>query len=96
MQAPIYLVIETSGSDAEHDRAKLKAFLDKAYNDEIIANGTLASDTDQQASIWNLRESISEGLRHAGTPVHCSLLLLPSCEHSLLLMLVFDTVYCMV
>lgn len=27
-QAPIYLVVETSGSNAEHDSAKLEAFLE--------------------------------------------------------------------
>ncbi len=71
MQTPIYLVVETSGSNSEHDYAKLEAFLEEAYNDEIIADGTIAQDSTQQASIWNLRESISEGLRHAGTPLSC-------------------------
>ena len=66
MQTPIYLVLETSGSNTEHDYAKLERFLEEAYNDEIIADGTIAQDSGQQASIWNLRESISEGLRHAG------------------------------
>lgn len=69
MQTPIYLVVETSGSNTEHDYAKLEAFLEEAYNDEIVADGTIAQDSTQQASIWNLRESISEGLRHAGTPL---------------------------
>ena len=71
VQTPIYLVVETSGSNTEHDYAKLEAFLEEAYNDEIIADGTIAQDSTQQASIWNLRESISEGLRHAGTPLCC-------------------------
>ena len=66
MQTPIYLVVETSGSNTEHDYAKLEHFLEEAYNDEIIVDGTIAQDSGQQASIWNLRESISEGLRHAG------------------------------
>lgn len=76
MQTPIYLVVETSGSNLEHDFGKLEAFLEEAHNDEIIADGTIAQDSSQQASIWNLRESISEGLRHAGTPSGCSSLLL--------------------
>ena len=29
-QAPVYLVVETSGSNAEHDSAKLDAFLEDA------------------------------------------------------------------
>ncbi len=68
MQTPIYLVVETSGSNAEHDYAKLEKFLEEAYEEEIIVDGTIAQDSGQQASIWALRENISEGLRHAGTP----------------------------
>lgn len=75
MQTPIYLVVETSGSNLEHDFGKLEVFLEEAYNDEMIADGTIAQDSSQQASIWNLRESISEGLRHAGTLSGCSSLL---------------------
>lgn len=71
MQTPIYLVVETSGSNTQHDYAKLEAFLEEAYNAEIIADGTIAQDSTQQAGIWNLRESISEGLRHAGMLLCC-------------------------
>ncbi|KAA6424891.1 MAG: actin interacting [Trebouxia sp. A1-2] len=35
-QTPIYLVVETSGSNAEHDYAKLEKFLEEAYEEEII------------------------------------------------------------
>lgn len=69
MQTPIYLVVETSGSNTEHDYAKLEAFLEEAYNDEIVVDGIIAQDSAQQAAIWNLRESISEGLRQAGPPL---------------------------
>lgn len=70
MQTPIYLVVETSGSNTEHDYAKLEAFLEEAYNDEIVVDGIIAQDSAQQAAVWNLRESISEGLRHAGPPLY--------------------------
>lgn len=73
MQTPIYLVVETSGSNSEHDYAKLEKFLEEAYEEEIIVDGTIAQDSGQQASIWALRENISEGLRHAGVPCHCCL-----------------------
>ena len=65
-QAPFYLVVETQGSNAEHDGAKLEAFLEDALGTGIVADGTLAQDSSQAAAIWGLRESISEGLRHAG------------------------------
>ena len=66
MQTPIYLVVESSGSNSEHDYAKLEKFLEDAYEEELIVDGTIAQDSTQQAAIWQLRESISEGLRHAG------------------------------
>lgn len=69
VQTPIYLVVETSGSNTEHDYAKLEVFLEEAYNDELVVNGIIAQDSAQQAAVWNLRESISEGLRHAGFPL---------------------------
>lgn len=70
VQTPLYLVVETSGSNTEHDYAKLEAFLEEAYNDEIVVDGIIAQDSAQQAAVWNLRESISEGLRHAGPPLY--------------------------
>lgn len=66
VQTPIYLVVESSGSNSEHDYAKLEKFLEDAYEEELIVDGTIAQDSTQQAAIWQLRESISEGLRHAG------------------------------
>ncbi|KAL3143740.1 hypothetical protein ABBQ32_003572 [Trebouxia sp. C0010 RCD-2024] len=78
IQTPIYLVVETSGSNLEHDFGKLEVFLEEAYNDEMIADGTIAQDSSQQASIWNLRESISEGLRHAGAVYKYDLSLPPN------------------
>ena len=59
-------MVETSGSNAEHDGAKLEAFLEDAQGSGIVTDGTLAQDGSQAAAIWGLRESISEGLRHAG------------------------------
>ncbi|DBA85469.1 TPA: hypothetical protein ACH3X2_000419 [Trebouxia sp. C0005] len=77
-QTPIYLVVETSGSNAEHDYAKLEKFLEEAYEEEIIVDGTIAQDSGQQASIWALRENISEGLRHAGAVYKYDLSLPPN------------------
>lgn len=81
MQTPIYLVVETSGSNSEHDYAKLEKFLEEAYEEEIIVDGTIAQDSGQQASIWALRENISEGLRHAGVPCHHRLPAVPILLH---------------
>lgn len=65
-KAPFYLVVETSGSDAAHDAAKLEAFLEGVLGEELISDGTIAQDSAQAAAIWHLREGITEGLRHRG------------------------------
>ena len=66
LQTPFYLVVETSGSVPDHDYAKLDGFLEAAYSQNLIEDGTIAQDSRQAAGIWQLRENISEALRLAG------------------------------
>ncbi|KAK9803284.1 hypothetical protein WJX72_007036 [[Myrmecia] bisecta] len=65
-QAPFYLVVETSGSNAAHDYEKLEGFLEEAFEEGLVTDGTIAQDSGQVASIWNLRENISVALQHKG------------------------------
>ncbi|XP_066584298.1 D-2-hydroxyglutarate dehydrogenase, mitochondrial [Prorops nasuta] len=61
-----YMLIETSGSHAAHDEEKLNAFVERAMEKNLIANGTLASEPAKIQSIWALREGISEGILREG------------------------------
>ncbi|KAI1268543.1 hypothetical protein F5Y18DRAFT_415254 [Xylariaceae sp. FL1019] len=61
-----YCLIETSGSNAEHDAAKLEQFLEDVMSKEIIADGVLAQDETQTKALWSQRESIPECLGHWG------------------------------
>jgi D-2-hydroxyglutarate dehydrogenase len=61
-----YMVIETSGSSAEHDRAKLEAFLGSALESGEVLDGTVAADTTQARALWRLREGVTEALVKAG------------------------------
>ena len=54
---PHYVLVETHGSNAEHDQAKLEAFLEKCMGDEYVVDGALAQDLRQLESFWNIRES---------------------------------------
>lgn len=63
---PFYCLIETSGSNAEHDMAKLEAFLEHVMNEGIVADGVLAQDETQAQSLWRWREGITESLSHLG------------------------------
>ncbi|KAK8138855.1 hypothetical protein PG984_002235 [Apiospora sp. TS-2023a] len=63
---PFYCLIETSGSNAEHDSEKLEKFLEDVMTKEIITDGVLAQDETQLRSLWSQREGIPECLGHWG------------------------------
>jgi len=63
---PYYVLIETSGSNAEHDEIKLNTFLEDAINNSTISDGAVAQQETQIKELWALRESISESLQREG------------------------------
>ncbi|KAI1393897.1 uncharacterized protein F4822DRAFT_386318 [Hypoxylon trugodes] len=63
---PFYCLIETSGSNSDHDSEKLEAFLEDIMSKEIVADGVVAQDETQLRSLWNSREGISEASGHWG------------------------------
>lgn len=63
---PFYCLVETSGSNEEHDMAKLEAFLEHIMGEGIVADGVLAQDETQFQSLWHWREGITEALNHLG------------------------------
>ncbi len=63
---PFYCLIETSGSNSEHDTQKLEAFLEDVMGKEIVADGVVAQDETQIKALWKWREAIPECLGHWG------------------------------
>lgn len=63
---PFYLLVETSGSHQDHDRAKMDMFLESVMEDELVADGAVAQDQAQLASFWRIREGCAEALQKAG------------------------------
>ncbi|ODV57916.1 D-lactate dehydrogenase ASCRUDRAFT_40178 [Ascoidea rubescens DSM 1968] len=57
---PFYILIETSGSNKDHDDVKLESFLEYAMENEIVSDGVVAQDETQLKTLWNWRESVSE------------------------------------
>uniref|UniRef100_A0A1I8ARF6 D-2-hydroxyglutarate dehydrogenase, mitochondrial n=1 Tax=Steinernema glaseri TaxID=37863 RepID=A0A1I8ARF6_9BILA len=51
------LLIETSGSDAEHDEAKVQRFLEYVMENEMATDGVLAANKQESAFMWKLRET---------------------------------------
>ena len=63
---PFYCLIETSGSNTDHDSAKLENFLEHVMGEGIVSDGTLAQDETQMKTLWARREGIAESLGHFG------------------------------
>jgi len=64
------LVIETSGSNTNHDSAKLQDYLEHVLQTGVIQDGVLAESETQLKSLWSIREGVTEGLAHAGGGVY--------------------------
>jgi FAD/FMN-containing dehydrogenase len=63
---PFYCLIETSGSNADHDGEKLEKFLEHVMETEVVQDGILAQDQTQIQELWSWREGITECLGHDG------------------------------
>ncbi|KAF2427571.1 hypothetical protein EJ08DRAFT_651391 [Tothia fuscella] len=63
---PFYCLVETSGSNSEHDSEKLQAFLEHVMGEGIVEDGVLAENQTQVNELWSCREEVSESLSHWG------------------------------
>lgn len=63
---PFYLLLETSGSNLQHDEEKVSNFLEAAMERGDILDGTVTNEVSKIAQIWQLRESIATALVKEG------------------------------
>lgn len=54
---PYCILIETHGSNQEHDMSKMEVFLAEAMSQEVVVDGVLAQDLSQLHEMWEVRES---------------------------------------
>ncbi|OCF33401.1 D-lactate dehydrogenase [Kwoniella heveanensis CBS 569] len=66
-EGDFYCLIETGGSNAEHDEAKLTGLLEHLLGTEMVLDGVLAQDSTQFQSLWSLRELVPESAGKAGS-----------------------------
>lgn len=64
--SPFYILFETHGSNAEHDKAKVDGFLDYLVESNLITDGVVSQDETQAKSLWFIRESVPESISRAG------------------------------
>jgi len=65
-ETKFYVLVETSGSNKEHDDEKLEKYLMALIEDETIVDGVLAQDETQARNLWSWREGIPEACGHWG------------------------------
>ncbi|OWF56209.1 D-2-hydroxyglutarate dehydrogenase, mitochondrial-like [Mizuhopecten yessoensis] len=63
---PFFVLIETSGSNGDHDEEKLNTFLEAMMSDGLVLDGTVVTESTKIKDIWSLRERVAEGLLHDG------------------------------
>ncbi|KAK6464647.1 hypothetical protein DFJ63DRAFT_317942 [Scheffersomyces coipomensis] len=63
---PFYVLIETSGSNKDHDDEKLETFLGTAMENGLVEDGIIAQDETQLKNLWNWRENIPEASQMNG------------------------------
>lgn len=52
-----YVLVETSGSNQQHDSEKMENFLQAAYEKGIVLDGSIAQNQSQADNFWRIRES---------------------------------------
>jgi FAD/FMN-containing dehydrogenase len=62
----LYLLVETQGSNAEHDLEKMDSFQTRLFESSIISNGYLATDSKKIDSFWSIRESCNPSVARNG------------------------------
>lgn len=60
------MLIETSGSRADHDEEKLSTFLENSMACGNVLDGTTTNEPSKMKYIWQLRERIAEGMLTEG------------------------------
>ncbi|OCF35384.1 D-lactate dehydrogenase [Kwoniella heveanensis BCC8398] len=65
-EARFFCLVETSGSNAEHDAEKLSNLFESLLSASLILDGALAQDASQSAEIWKIRELCPESLSKSG------------------------------
>jgi D-lactate dehydrogenase (cytochrome) len=66
-ESPFYVLIETAGSNKDHDEEKVATLLESLLENQTIADGALAQDSSQFHAMWRIREGIPEACSKSGS-----------------------------
>ena len=57
---PLYVLIETLGGDAHHDKKRFEIILEECLNKGIIENAVIAQSSKERKALWGVRDAIGE------------------------------------
>eukprot|EP00934_Nitzschia_sp_Nitz4_P005124 Nitzschia sp. Nitz4//scaffold26_size159584//42967//44657//NITZ4_002479-RA/size159584-snap-gene-0.28-mRNA-1//-1//CDS//3329545046//5114//frame0 len=63
---PYCVLVETHGSNEEHDTAKMEAFVEASMEQEMVIDGVLAQNLGQLEEFWRVRESCNPSAAASG------------------------------
>eukprot|EP00924_Labyrinthula_sp_SR-Ha-C_P013716 augustus_masked-scaffold_5-processed-gene-11.36-mRNA-1 protein AED:0.01 eAED:0.03 QI:0/-1/0/1/-1/1/1/0/495 len=66
---PFYLLVETNGSNVDHDIEKIENFIEEMVSEDLLFNensAVLASTLKEQRELWEIRETFTVALREKG------------------------------
>jgi FAD/FMN-containing dehydrogenase len=63
---PYCILVETHGSNEEHDQAKMEAFVETVLLEGIVVDGVLAQNLGQLENMWKVRESCNPSVAAGG------------------------------
>ena len=61
------ILIETHGSNYDHDMEKLESFLEVLFEEDLVTDGAMAQNLGQMEDFWNVRESCNPASAATGT-----------------------------
>ncbi|MGB5690554.1 MAG: FAD-binding oxidoreductase, partial [Woeseiaceae bacterium] len=56
--APLYILIETMGSDQQHDMLAFEAMMEDLMERELLVDGVLAKSEKEREQIWQIRDEV--------------------------------------
>lgn len=63
---PFYVLVETQGSNGEHDSEKMATFLERAMSTLDVVDGILSQDIQQVEEMWAIREACNPAVAAEG------------------------------
>lgn len=63
---PFYILVETQGSNEQHDTEKMASFLEKSMESGQVVDGILSQDLSQVEAMWKIREYCNPATKATG------------------------------